>query len=1145
VPPTIRLVESASAAHRIDAARAFIEGHAPDREILIVGGSRDAADDLARQVVVRRGAGFGLHRFSLVQFAVRLALTNMARAGQAPATPLGSEALAARVVFQALEDGALHYYAPVARFPGFPRALAQTLTELRLAGVSPTELRDRPPGAGAEGDVADLLHRFDEQLAEGCVTDLTGLLDIATRAADDDPPLPLLGNPLVLLDIAITSPAHQAFIAALVAHSPVVLVTLPAGDEETRRALLDIAPHVGGPEAVPGGPVVPNPSPTQTPTETGGAVTPSGLSMPPGLDHRDDLARLQMYLFSPEPPPEEVRRGNVVFFSAPGESRESVEIARLALEEARAGVPFDRMAVLLRFPGAYTPLLETALARASIPAYFAQGTTRPDPAGRAFLTLLDCALDGLSAKRFAEYLAFGQVPPIGPAGRTPAGGPDWTPPGDEALGPAAQSTSESAQEDREVEGGGVAGDDAVLGVPVQDAQASDDTPVLEGGLRAPWKWEELLVESAVIGGHDRWVRRLDGLAAEFDLRLQELQRDSVDSPAARAVERNLRDLEHLRGFALPTIERLAALPHQATWGEWILALEALAPRVLRRPERVLATLADLRPLAPIGPVGLAEVRAVLAPRLQALERPRPSHRYGRLFVGTVEQGRGRTFDVVFVPGLAERVFPQKPREDPILLDDVRRNLTPTLRTQNDRAEHERVLLRLAVGAATRHVYLSYPRVDVDAGRPRVASFYALEVNRAFTGTIPNPETLEREAAAARHIRLAWPAPDVPTYAIDDAEHDLATLHTLLIASGETAKGRARYLLDLNECLARSLRSRYQRWKTRWTPADGLVRATERTQAALSAARPTARGYSVGNLQHFAVCPYRFFLSAILRLEPRQEAAPLERLDPRTRGALVSDVQAEVMRALQAADGLPMSPETLDVAMRLLDETLNRTAEAYREHLAPPILRVWQNDVEAIRVDLRMWLERCVAIQATWEPIAFEFAFGVPAVRGTDPRSVPEEVVTDGGFRLRGIVDLIERRRGAATLRVTDHKTGAARVSAGFVVGGGETLQPVLYALATQRVLGSHVTEARLFYSTRAGQFQERVVEMSAAAALRGREVLEAIDRAVAAGFLPPAPRHDACGICDFRDVCGPHEEQRAARKDPRALRDLNAMRDWP
>ena len=41
---------------------------------------------------------------------------------------------------------------------------------------------------------------------------------------------------------------------------------------------------------------------------------------------------------------------------------------------------------------------------------------------------------------------------------------------------------------------------------------------------------------------------------------------------------------------------------------------------------------------------------------------------GRVFVGGPQQARGRTFRVVFVPGLAERMFPQHPHEDPLLLD---------------------------------------------------------------------------------------------------------------------------------------------------------------------------------------------------------------------------------------------------------------------------------------------------------------------------------------------------------------------------------------------------------------------------------------------------------------------------------------------
>ena len=138
----------------------------------------------------------------------------------------------------------------------------------------------------------------------------------------------------------------------------------------------------------------------------------------------------------------------------------------------------------------------------------------------------------------------------------------------------------------------------------------------------------------------------------------------------------------------------------------------------------------------IGPVGLDEVRNVLGDRLRTLDEHPPQHRYGRVFVGSPHQARGRTFRVVFVPGLAERMFPQKPREDPLLLDkEMREPLDAGLFVQDHRAKTERLLLRLAVGAATERLWLSYPRLDVSGARPRVPSFYVLDVLRAVTGRI--------------------------------------------------------------------------------------------------------------------------------------------------------------------------------------------------------------------------------------------------------------------------------------------------------------------------------------------------------------------------------------------------------------------------
>ncbi len=680
-----------------------------------------------------------------------------------------------------------------------------------------------------------------------------------------------------------------------------------------------------------------------------------------------------------------------------------------------------------------------------------------------------------------------------------------------------------------------------------------DRAAVAGTLRTPRHWERMLVEAAVIGGNaERWGRRLGGLESELAARLAESRRADPESPRAAGIERDLGRLRHLRAFALPLVEEMSRWPSSASWGDWLDRFERLAPRVLRAPAYVLRVLADLRPMATVGPVALDEVRSVLSARLLMVDAEPPPRRYGRVFVAIPAQIRGRAFRVVFVPGLAERMFPQKPRQDPLLPDAARSQLasgdmgTWTLATVADRGRRERLLLHLAAGAATERLHVSYPRLDVAEGRVRVPSFYALDVLRGASGSIPDHETLAEAAAGAGDATLAWPAPSDPAQAIDDQEHDLAVLRRLLDARDPAAvRGHAQYMLRLNPALRRSVTERWARGEKKWSQFDGIIRVADRVRAPLEAQRLGKRRYSLSALQRFAACPYQFLLASIYRLEPAEQPQPLQRLDPLTRGSLVHRMQAVFFRTLQERAALPIAPASLDRALVVLDEVMTRVAADYRETLLPAIDRVWDEEIAAIGRDLRGWVRHVAVDGDAWTPRYFELGFGLRIDSERDPHSAPDPVTIDGRFILHGAIDLVEEDAAGATLRVTDHKTGKDRSREGLTIGGGATLQPVLYSLAVEQVLGKPVTESRLFFCTSAGGYTVRQVRLTPDARRMGIEALEIIDRAIETGFLAAAPAEGACTWCDFRPVCGPNEEERIKRKPIDRLRDLAELRSRP
>ena len=1091
---TRSLVRCRSTSKLLEQAAAFLSKHAAQSEILILAPTRAAANELA--ITAFPMGCQGIHAFTLIQLAAHIAAQPLGQRSLAPISRLGIEAISTRIVDSAQRAKKLNYFSPVALTPGFPRALARSIAELRLQNISPAELL----ATGAPGkDLAYLMQLYEAELEQRSLADLSMLLAVAAGEAAAHRNR-FTGLPIVLADITVESQSHEQFLRAILHKSPGVLATMISGvgasacqllseHEQSLATLLD---------------VVPEDLDTSPPANT--------------------LDRVRAWLFSSGQPPASPPDPELLF-SAAGENLECVEIARRIRALAAQGTPFDRIAILLRNVEQYQPLVEEALRRAAIPGYFSRGAARPDPAGRAFLALLACASDGCSASRFAEYLSLGQLPPVDQNGAPIQPIPQWVPPDDEILANFASTP------------------------PAPGATPPRDS-VEETSLAVPIGWEKLLVDAAVIGGHHRWARRLRGLRAELQAQLRDLEKE--DQAHRPHIERRVEQLTRLEHFALPLIDMLGSLPKAARWGEWLDRLGELAQMALAHPESVLAVLSELMPMGEVGPATLEEVYDVLSEKMGALRNDPPRRRYGHVFVASIDEARARAFDVVFLPGLAEGLFPRRAWEDPLLLDEHRAKLQPPekspagrLETQDRRIANERMLLHSAAAAATQRLVVSYPRMDVMQSRPRVPSFYALEILRAAEGRLPSLREFKERAATSAPTRLDWPAPTDPAIAIDDAEYDLASLQAALKLPRDNAKGSARYLMEVNQSLARSLRTRGRRWRNGWSAADGLVDPDPATLEVLASHSFSQRSYSPSALQHFAACPYRFLLQSIFQFRPREAPVPLEQMDPLTRGALFHEVQFQLFRKLMESGLLPIASGTLPQTLDLTDQTLDRVAAEFEDDLAPAIQRVWKSEIEYVRTDLRGWIQQVAASPPDWLPLHFEFAFGLPASQHRDPQSTSGDATILNGIRLRGAIDLIEKHSTRGVLRVTDHKTGKAPQNRPQYVGGGAILQPLLYALAAEQVLDQPVESGSLFFCTQRGDFSTVSIPLDAQSRQRVERVLETIGRFVENGFLPAAPQTGACALCDYRPVCGPYEEQRSKRKLPDRLEPLVAIRNLP
>ncbi|OFW34760.1 MAG: hypothetical protein A3F70_07245 [Acidobacteria bacterium RIFCSPLOWO2_12_FULL_67_14] len=276
------------------------------------------------------------------------------------------------------------YLKRAVQMPGFAPAALRTLRDIASAEINPAALAAHAASA-PDGDKVRVLARISD--AHQRTLDSAQLIDRETlyrRAAASLPAKD--GAGVVLIGDAPPSRAFELLVGRLAQTHPFTWLAW------SERA--DVAPRRDAARKA-------------FAARAGVPFEPVTGEWPPGTS----LSRVQSGLFAegaqdrPAPLDSSVR-----FLSAPGESLEAVEIARLVLEEAARGMRFQEMAILMREPGAYTTHLASAFDRAGIPAFFLDGVPRIDPAARALGLLLGLLDADLDRAQVAEFLTTARVP---------------------------------------------------------------------------------------------------------------------------------------------------------------------------------------------------------------------------------------------------------------------------------------------------------------------------------------------------------------------------------------------------------------------------------------------------------------------------------------------------------------------------------------------------------------------------------------------------------------------------------------------------------------------------------------------------------------------------------------------------------------
>ncbi len=537
---------------------------------------------------------------------------------------------------------------------------------------------------------------------------------------------------------------------------------------------------------------------------------------------------------------------SVRLLSAPDAPREVVEAARACLEWARDGIAFHEMAVAYRHDEPYRALVESIFDDSGIPIYLHDGTPLVErPLGRRALALLDLidAPRPLLRSAVMEFLTDAHLP---------------------------------------------------------EATREQFSP-------RPARWDDVSRRAGIVEGREQWRERLrtyieeqERRSAEHEASKEDEQEEPEPEQGEGEEKRNRyqwrkHHAENLARFAEDLAERLEARPDRAPWSAQLAYLRDLFATYIDGVEPIIDELARLAQLDDVSDeVGFEQFRAVVRQAITEMRaedppgKQRGSFGYQGVNVLDVNSLRHLRFRAVVVLGLSERSFPPPPRQDALLLDHERAALNERrgweIPLRAGGPDQEPLQFALAIHAAAERLQLSFARTELGDQRAKLPSHFFRAAAAALIGEPVSVERVET-GRLPDHLFTRIPgsrfAAPSPQQALTASEYD----RTLLTGDAEQRALGLAVVSKLKPELERSRLAYTSRWHSRTlTTYDGLL--GEPSRGALVERGGLERVLSASTIETYATCPYRYFLSRVLRIRTEDEPDRIERISPLERGRLV-------------------------------------------------------------------------------------------------------------------------------------------------------------------------------------------------------------------------------------------------------------------